>query len=191
MAIDPNWVRENPEEAARQLDMLKNMSSNIRLVTSFVSDGRWPELAMLSSSPELAKLGEELNKLQVKHLNQIVDLVEQREQYRIAEEAQIALRQKSEEKRRELAAHVEEARRIATDWIEHEQTPKATWQLARKIGKWSLSAPGVSLDCVKVTARAEALEEAANETVPAMHKMANWLLARAAEERRKGQGRLS
>lgn len=25
MAIDPNWVRENPKEAARQLDMLSNM----------------------------------------------------------------------------------------------------------------------------------------------------------------------
>tara|TARA_R100000027_G_C2240344_1_gene91807 strand:- start:35 stop:979 length:945 start_codon:yes stop_codon:yes gene_type:complete len=35
---------------------------------------------------------------------------------------------------------------------------------------------------------AEALEEAAGETVPAMHKMANWLLARAAEKRQQAEG---
>jgi hypothetical protein len=39
--------------------------------------------------------------------------------------------------------------------------------------------------------KAEALEEAAKDTVPAMHQMANWLLARAAEERRNVKGGIS
>lgn len=55
MAIDPNWVRENPEEAARQIDLLTI----------------------------------------------------EREQYRAAEEAQIALREKAQEQRNTLERHVQ------------------------------------------------------------------------------------
>ncbi|MGQ7261171.1 hypothetical protein [Vreelandella sp. V005] len=108
MAIDSNWVRENPEEAARQMDVIGNakVNTDIQIMTSFVRDGSWPELAMLSSSPELEALGEALNELQVKHHNEVVDLIEQRDQYRAAEEAQIALREKSQARVRLLAAHV-------------------------------------------------------------------------------------
>jgi hypothetical protein len=201
MAIDPNWVRENPEEAARQLDMLKNMSSNIRLMTSFVSDGCWPELAMLSSNPELAKLGEELNKLEVKHLNQIVDLVEQREQYRIAEEAQIALREKATNKVAQLESRIEilsqqscalqELCDALSAHIEriagYRDRLEAKGLMPARLAGVIDEAPIYSLARRDAEKKAEALEEAANETVPAMHKMANWLRARAAEERRKAE----
>lgn len=51
-----------------------------------------------------------------------------------------------------LAAHVDEARQIATHWIENEQTTANVWELARKIGRWSLSAPETSLARVKAEA---------------------------------------
>ena len=107
MAIDPHWVRENPEEAARQIELLTI----------------------------------------------------ERDQYRAAEEAQIAQREKIQERVEELECQVEEAGRYlrctaSRDLLQH----------------------------------AEALEEAAKESVPAMHKMANWLIARAAEKRCQAEG---
>lgn len=45
-----------------------------------------------------------------------------------------------------------------------------------------------ALACRDLIQHAEALEEAAGETVPAMHKMANWLLARAADKRKQAEG---
>ena len=107
MAIDPDWVRENPKEAAQQIELL----------------------------------------------------TKERDQYRAAEEWQIAQRQKAVGRIEELECQDEEDRRYLRNTE--------------------------SRDANK---RAEALEEAANETVPAMHKMANWLRARAAEERRKAEG---
>lgn len=136
MAVDIEWVRENPKEAARQIDLLS----------------------------------------------------EECEQYRAAEEMQIALREKSYDERDALAAHVEEVQRLAADWVENEQTLAATWQLARKVGKWSFASPAESLARRDALKQAEALEEAAGETVPAMHKMANWLIGRAAEKRRQAEG---
>lgn len=107
MAIDPNWVRENPEEAARQIELLTI----------------------------------------------------ERDQYRAAEEAQIALREKAAQRVEELECQVEEASRYLRDTARRD-----------------------------LLQHAEALEEAAKETVPAMHKMANWLIARAAEKRRQAKG---
>lgn len=40
-----------------------------------------------------------------------------------------------------LATQMEDARQIAKDWIKNEQTTAATWQLARRIGKWALETP--------------------------------------------------
>lgn len=47
--------------------------------------------------------------------------------------------------------------------------------------------PTTSLERRDALMQAAALEEAANETVPAMHQMANWLRARAAEKRRQAK----
>lgn len=44
-----------------------------------------------------------------------------------------------------LAAHVDAACQITAHWIENEQTTANVWELARKIGRWSLSAPETSL----------------------------------------------
>lgn len=44
-----------------------------------------------------------------------------------------------------------------------------------------------TLACRDLIQHAEALEEAAGETVPAMHQMANWLLARAADKRKQAE----
>ncbi|MCE8012916.1 hypothetical protein [Billgrantia desiderata] len=58
----------------------------------------------------------------------------------------------TEQREQALAAHVDEARQIATHWIENEQTTANVWELARKIGRWSLSAPETSLARVKAEA---------------------------------------
>lgn len=131
MAIDPNWVRENPEEAARQIELLTI----------------------------------------------------ERDQYRAAEEKQIAMRQKADEREAALVAHVERLVVAANDAIDQPRSCMmvAEWERTVK------DAPTTSLAHRYAEKKAEALEEAANETVPAMHKMANWLRGRAAEERRKAE----
>lgn len=140
MAIDPNWVRENPEEAARQIELMTR----------------------------------------------------EREQHQAAEEAQIALRQKAEEERDALAAYQADMVRelTACQAVLHSlaHDGQVTPEYAIDAKAVLKRVPRVSLARRDAEKKAEALEEAANETVPAMHKMANWLRARAAEERRKAEG---
>jgi hypothetical protein len=73
MAIDPKWVRENPEEAARQIELLTI----------------------------------------------------ERDQYRAAEEAQIALREKAALRVEELECQVEEAGRYLRDTARRDALIKA------------------------------------------------------------------
>lgn len=96
MAIDPNWVRENPEEAARQIELLTI----------------------------------------------------ERDQYRAAEEAQIALRAKAVEGEQTLAAHVEE---ISSCLLESGRI--ATRRLKEVIGR----SPTTSLALRDLIKQAEAL----------------------------------
>lgn len=119
MAIDPNWVRENPEEAARQIELLTIERDTLAAYQE-------------SAVRELTACQAVLHSLA--HDGQVT--------------AEYAIDAKAVLKR----------------------------------------APRVNLACRYAEKKAEALEEAAKETVPAMHQMANWLLARAAEERRKAKG---
>jgi len=160
MAIDPNWVRENPEEAARQIELLTI----------------------------------------------------ERDQYRAAEEAQIAQRQKIQERVEELECQVEEAGRRLRNPPRNNKRETSEYPPCDYCGAipethpWHGSgllngkdSPHIhacsgcrnklpSSPCRELIQHAEALEEAAKETVPAMHKMSNWLIARAAEKRCQAEG---
>lgn len=139
MAIDPNWVRENPEEAARQIDLLTI----------------------------------------------------EREQYRAAEEAQIALRAKAVEGEQVLAAHAARIKSLGSLLVRNLDECGNLEDMCDLIEKWKSAVeerPANSIARRDLLQHAEALEEAAKETVPAMHKMANWLIVRAAEKRRQAEG---
>ncbi|WP_237673660.1 hypothetical protein [Vreelandella profundi] len=132
MAIDIDWVRENPEEAAKQLDL-----------------------------------------------------------YRVAEEMQISMRKKMAAREKALAAHLGRIQSLGSLLVRNLDECGNLEDMCDLIEKWkSVVQEGSknSLARRDLLQHAEALEEAAKETVPAMHKMANWLIARAAEKRRQAEG---
>ncbi len=99
-----------------------------------------------------------------------------------------------------LAAHVDEARQIANHWLENEQTTANVWELARKIGRWSLSVPETSLACLKLLERAKGMADAARRVNNMSHPKAadffkqgvvNHLEYQAAELRRQAEGDVS
>lgn len=96
MAIDPNWVRENPEEAARQMDVLGDMHvDHVRHLWETRGFGGCVEFAEAFDALvqqktlliETCNMGADL-------ADDVEQLTRERDQYRAAEEAQIALREK-------------------------------------------------------------------------------------------------
>ncbi|WP_339884268.1 hypothetical protein [Vreelandella maris] len=98
------------------------------------------------------------------------------------------------EERDALAAHVELITRTARfllqgladddQWRPNSSTSQIFNALIHDLDK----GPATSLVRRDLMQHAEALEEAAGETVPAMHQMANWLRARAADKRQQAEG---
>lgn len=164
MAIDPNWVRDNPEEAARQIDLLQAHCTRLgQGGAERYWEGRYRDEAKINESLQEmfdALMGAKLEALPA-------DL-----------------------KSRVLIVKM-------TGDIELETVRKFTKQLRKHAaGCGVFLNMKVDMSALDMTSRdaekkAEALEEAAKDTVPAMHQMANWLLARAAEERRKVKGGIS
>ena len=89
-----------------------------------------------------------------------LDRAENDELNRVCEQLEAVMDERDAALEREVAlqAYADEGRRIANDWIEHEQTTTATWQLARQIGKWALGAPIASLTQRDLLQRAEELD---------------------------------
>ena len=147
MAIDPNWIRENPEEAAKQLDLLGKkydalMSAKLEAMPADLKS-RFVIVKMTGDIDRetVQKMGKELRKYTAgvgSFLNIPVDI----EAIDVTNHDEV---KKVKQERDVLAAHLEVARQIATDWLENEQTTAATWQLARQIGKWALNDPAASL----------------------------------------------
>ncbi|TMU24574.1 hypothetical protein E0L35_10060 [Halomonas sp. ATBC28] len=158
MAIDPNWVRENPEEAAKQLDVLGEMHvDHVRYLWELRGFGGCVEFAEAFDSLEKKYAALSLAKLEAMP----ADL---KDRYLVVRINDIW--------------HQTEVNKIGKELRKH----------CSGVGIfWNMDVDIEALDMTKRDAlkQAEALEEAAAETVPAMHKMANWLIARAAEKRRK------
>ncbi|WP_286903148.1 hypothetical protein [Vreelandella sedimenti] len=89
-----------------------------------------------------------------------------------------------EEREQALAAHVERFRSVALDSL----CNMAVGRMREEMKSCYENSPATSLARRDALTQAEALEEAAEDTVPAMHKMANWLLARAADKRKQAEG---
>lgn len=147
MAIDPNWIRENPEEAAKQLDLLGKkydalMSAKLEAMPADLKS-RYLVIRMIGdiNRDEAKEIMQGLAKYSsgaAIFVNREVDL----EAIDVTSHDAV---KKVEQERDVLAAHLEVARQIAADWLENEQTTAATWQLARQIGKWALNDPAASL----------------------------------------------
>lgn len=74
------------------------------------------------------------------------DLKEQLvDEARNVDEANAELRKVREEKDA-LAAQVDEAKELVREWIENPQTTAATWNLARRLGKWAMGSRRVDGD---------------------------------------------
>jgi|TARA_A100001518_G_scaffold1292_1_gene1183 hypothetical protein len=142
MAIDPNWVRENPEEAARQIELL----------------------------------------------------TKECEQYRAAEEVQIALREKLQEEHEALAAHVDRIKKAEAKSYPQEGFSAADW--IKGVRSAVNATPSASLARLRAQHYAEALENAAQhlESIDGCHIelglncAANELNSQALELRRQAGG---
>lgn len=164
MAIDPNWVRENPEEAAKQIDLLNEMHvDHVRHLWESRGFGGCGEFAEAFDSIERKYRALSEAKLEAMPADLKSRLLV------IKMKGDIG-RPEAREVMKELAKHSCGAAVFVNTEVDLDSLHIAKWDADQ---------------------RAAALEEAAKDTVPSMHQMANWLLARAAEERRKGQGRLS
>ncbi|MFI2817880.1 hypothetical protein [Vreelandella piezotolerans] len=131
MAIDPDWVRENPEEAGRQLDLLSKKYD-----------------ALMSAKLEALPADIKSRYLVIRAVGDISR---------------------------------DEAKEVMQGFAKHSSG------VAIFVNR-EVDLETIDMKSRDANKKAEALEEAANETVPAMHQMANWLRARAAEERRKAKG---
>ncbi|WKD28619.1 hypothetical protein NDQ72_01345 [Halomonas sp. KG2] len=160
MTIDPNWVRENPEEAARQLDLLGKkydalMCAKLEALPADLKS-RYLVIRMVGDiNRDEAK---EVMQGFAKHSSGAAIFVNREVNFEAIDVTNHDEVKKVEQERDVLAAHLEMARQIATDWLENEQTTAATWQLARQIGKWALNDPNASLARRTYKERAEALE---------------------------------
>tara|TARA_R110002012_G_scaffold321621_1_gene550148 strand:- start:2163 stop:2813 length:651 start_codon:yes stop_codon:yes gene_type:complete len=98
MAIDPNWVRENPEEAARQMDVLGDMHvDHVRHLWESRGFGGCVEFAeAFDALVQQKKLLSDTCNMAADLVDDIEQLTRERDQYRAAEETQIALRQKTQ-----------------------------------------------------------------------------------------------
>ena len=106
MAVDPNWVRENPEEAARQLDVLGDMHvDHVRHLWESRGFGGCVEFAeAFDALVQQKKLLIDTCNMGADLADHIELLTRERDQYRAAEEAQIALREKAAQRVEELTA---------------------------------------------------------------------------------------
>lgn len=132
MAIDIDWVRENPEEAAKQIDLLSK----------------------------------------------------ERDMYRTAEEAQIAMRRQMAEREQALAAHVEAAKENINAHISFGMGSISKPVFIRRMVDWYDTAPTTSLGRHNLLVQADALDEAYKNTDDAaaqdyLHDTANALRRQA------------
>lgn len=107
MAIDIEWVRENPEEAARQMDVLGDMHvDHVRHLWESRGFGGCVEFAeAFDGLVKQKKLLSDTCNMAADLADDIEQLTREREQYRAAEEAQIALREKAASRVEDLEAH--------------------------------------------------------------------------------------
>lgn len=92
------------------------------------------------------------------------------------------------EREQTLAAHLKRIQSIGSLLVRNLDECGNLEDMCDLIEKWKSAIDEGPANSSELLQHAEALEEAAGEVVPAMHKMANWLLARADEKRRQANG---
>lgn len=177
MAIDQNWIRENPEEAARQIELLTKERDQYRAAEE-------------SQIAQRQKMQERVEELEAHAIKVAAAVGNSAYPFNASIQASCIENMKRFAER----LHAIEREFFMVPGEPDEGYPDAEPGDECLVNCWGSTTEQyveqfrAALARREALKKAEALEEAANETVPTMHKMANWLRARVAEERRKAEG---